>query len=207
VPPRVTIARLPHGSQLTIPFPSRSHGHTVFRTRETPWSQPTLHDGKHQGPSALRACSNPHGADIRSQQPGLPLRQMPAGGQGTGRRSGSTTPTVRGVSDEPGPPPRRLRGWPGLGGRRQRRRQLPCPGLPHTTNSRPLHGADSGRGQERAGVRLDRSVSMPGLGPGKTAGGPSHGARLRLRQLVLELEVEPRRMSASMSVMDSPLIS
>jgi len=52
------------------------------------------------------------------------------------------------------PPPRRLRGWPGLGGRRQRRRQLPCPGLPHTTNSRPLHGADSGRGQERAGVRL-----------------------------------------------------
>jgi hypothetical protein len=105
------------------------------------------------------------------------------------------------------PPPRRLRGWPGLGGRRQRRRQLPCPGLPHTTNSRPPRGADSGRGQERAGVRLDRSVSVPGLGPGKTAGGPCHDTRLGLRQLVLELEVEPRRMSASMSVMDSPLIS
>jgi hypothetical protein len=105
------------------------------------------------------------------------------------------------------PPPRRLRGWPGLGGRRQRRRQLPCPGLPHTTASRPLRGADSGRGQERAGVRLDRSASVPGLGPGKAAGGPCHDTRLRLRQLVLGLEVEPRRMSASMSVMDSTLIS
>ena len=207
MPPRVTITRLPHGLQLTIPFPSRSHGHTVFRTRETPWSQPTLHDGKHQGPGALRASSNPHGADIRSQQPGYRSVRCQPGGRAQAadrdlqRQQYGESPMNR------RPPPRRLRGWPGLGGRRQRRRQLPCPGLPHTTNSRPLHGADSGRGQERAGVRLDRSVSMPGLGPGKTAGGPCHDTRLGLRQLVLELEVEPRRMSASMSVMDSPLIS